>query len=79
MIKLLHLRLANIEDTKALGIVKGICKAYEGALRSCEEFEANRVRIIKRQVEVVQAMEMVELEKGGRRKEGFARKRSAFA
>lgn len=43
-IKILHLRLANIEDRQGLAVVKGICKAYEGALRTVGEFEEGKRR-----------------------------------
>jgi hypothetical protein len=43
-IKILHLRLANIEDRKGIAVVKGICKAYEGALRTVGEFEEGKRR-----------------------------------
>ena len=46
-VKLLHLRLANVEDKVGLGKVMGICKAYSGALRSANEFEENRIRVLK--------------------------------
>ena len=38
-VRLLHLRLAEVENEKGVATVTGICKAYEGALRTAKEIE----------------------------------------
>lgn len=44
-IKLLHMRLANVEDEQSIKTVAGICRAYSTAIRECEDFESNIVRV----------------------------------
>lgn len=50
-VRLLHLRLAEVENKKGVAAVKGICMAYEGAVRSAKEIEEGVVRKRKNGVE----------------------------
>lgn len=43
-VRLLHLRLASVEDRKGTATVKAICKAYEGALRTAKEYEQGKAQ-----------------------------------
>ena len=47
-LKLLHLRLANVDDARGIAVLKGIVKAYEGALARSQEVEEERPRMYKR-------------------------------
>lgn len=41
-LQILHLRLANVEDVRGLGVVRGICAAYDGEMRRAKEVREDK-------------------------------------